>query len=78
MQKLKIINSFGEPIDCEGEIGAAKVHGYEKDGSWSLYGGPGWIPCVWIAVRWKRKRKASWVMKSSFIGFPNGEVSAGE
>lgn len=72
MHKLKIRGAFGEPIEGEYSIGAAKVHGYECDGSWSLYGGEGWIPCTFVQIKTKRQRKWRWIMKSQILeGFPN-------
>ena len=67
MVKLTIQDTFGDPMEREGEIGPARVHGYEKDGSWALYGGDGWMPCYQVAIRWKRKRKFMWVMRSNIL-----------
>lgn len=69
MTKLVITNAFGEPMKKEGQIGKTRLYGYESDsGSWALNpSGEIQRPCCWIAIRFKRKRKWAWVMRSRIV-----------
>jgi hypothetical protein len=74
---LTLATSFGDPIVKEvGEIGSAGIHGYERNGSWSLHGGEGWIPCLIVRVRWKHKRRFSVVKQSDILEW-NGKPFVG-
>lgn len=76
MKRLVIRDTFGNPAEIEAEIGEAKVQGFIlPSGAWSLYYQEGAVPALFIALRFKRKRKFRWVLRDNIIsglpGYPD-------